>query len=47
IQEKYKAVMDDKGYLESVLRTGREKAETVANETLTRVKDAMGYSRRL
>jgi len=47
IQEKYKAVMDDQGYLESVLRNGREKAETVANETLNRVKDAMGYSRRL
>ncbi|CAD5938540.1 Tryptophan--tRNA ligase [Planktothrix tepida] len=47
IQEKYKAVMDDQGYLESVLRTGREKAEAVANETLNRVKDAMGYSRPL
>lgn len=47
IQAKYKAVMDDQGYLESVLRTGREKAEAVANETLTRVKDAMGYSRPL
>ncbi len=47
IQQKYKAVMDDQGYLESVLRNGREKAETVANETLNRVKDAMGYSRRL
>lgn len=47
IQAKYKAVMDDQGYLESVLRTGREKAEAVANETLNRVKDAMGYSRPL
>jgi tryptophanyl-tRNA synthetase len=47
IQEKYKAVMDDKGYLDSVLRTGREKAEEVANKTLTCVKDAMGYSRPL
>lgn len=44
IQEQYKAIMDDKGYLESVLRQGREKAEAVANSTLTRVKEAMGYS---
>jgi tryptophanyl-tRNA synthetase len=47
IQEKYRAVMDEKGYLESVLRQGREKAEAIANQTLTAVKDALGYSRRL
>ena len=44
IQEKYQAVMDDKGYLESVLREGREKAEAIANETLSNVKAALGYS---
>ncbi|MFH7025437.1 MAG: tryptophan--tRNA ligase [Heteroscytonema crispum UTEX LB 1556] len=44
IQEKYQGVMDDKGYLESVLRNGREKAEAIANQTLTRVKTALGYS---
>ncbi|HAO11288.1 MAG TPA: tryptophan--tRNA ligase, partial [Planktothrix sp. UBA8407] len=44
IQDKYKAVMDDRGYLESVLKDGREKAEAVANKTLNRVKEAMGYS---
>ncbi|MDJ0734560.1 MAG: tryptophan--tRNA ligase [Nostocaceae cyanobacterium] len=44
IQEKYQGVMDDKGYLESVLRSGREKAEAIANETLTQVKAAMGYA---
>ncbi len=44
IQDKYKSVMDDRGYLESVLREGRQKAETVANETLTRVKNALGFS---
>ncbi|GAA6619951.1 tryptophan--tRNA ligase [Scytonema sp. NUACC26] len=44
IQEKYQAILDDKGYLESLLREGRHKAETVANETLTQVKKAMGYS---
>ncbi|MGC9527671.1 MAG: tryptophan--tRNA ligase [Limnospira sp.] len=47
IQERYKAVMDDRGYLESVLRSGREKAEAVANQTLSRVKDALGYSKPL
>lgn len=44
IQEKYQAVMDDKGYLESVLRNGREKAEASANDTLSKVKAALGYS---
>ncbi|MGJ5673772.1 MAG: tryptophan--tRNA ligase [Nostochopsis sp.] len=44
IQEKYQAVMDDKGYLESVLRHGKHKAEAVANQTLAKVKTAMGYS---
>ncbi|GAB1542021.1 tryptophan--tRNA ligase [Scytonema sp. NUACC21] len=44
IQEKYQAIMDDKGYLESVLRDGRHKAEAVANQTLAQVKTAMGYS---
>ena len=44
IQEKYQAVMDDKGYLESVLRDGREKAEAIANDTLSKVKAALGYS---
>ncbi|MEQ8467263.1 tryptophan--tRNA ligase [Coleofasciculus sp. E2-BRE-01] len=44
IQQNYQAVMDDKGYLESVLRQGREKAEAIALSTLSRVKAAMGYS---
>jgi len=44
IQEKYQAIMDDKGYLESVLRDGREKAQAIANQTLTDVKSALGYS---
>ena len=47
IQDKYKAIMDDKGYLESVLKQGREKAGEVAHNTLTRVKEAMGYSKPL
>jgi tryptophanyl-tRNA synthetase len=44
IQDKYQAVMDDKGYLESVLRHGREKAEAIASDTLSKVKAALGYS---
>ncbi|MEQ9548514.1 MAG: tryptophan--tRNA ligase [Coleofasciculus sp. G3-WIS-01] len=44
IQQNYQAVMEDKGYLESVLRQGREKAEAIAVSTLSRVKTAMGYS---
>ncbi|MFB2977146.1 tryptophan--tRNA ligase [Microseira sp. BLCC-F43] len=47
IQEKYRAVMDEKGYLESVLRQGREKAEAIANVTLSQVKDALGYTKPL
>jgi tryptophanyl-tRNA synthetase len=44
IQEKYQAVMADKGYLQSVLRDGKQKAEAIANDTLTKVKAALGYS---
>ncbi|BAY12517.1 tryptophan--tRNA ligase [Calothrix sp. NIES-2098] len=44
IQDKYQAVMDDKGYLESVLRDGRQKAQAVANQTLVEVKAALGYT---
>ncbi|HCF28849.1 MAG TPA: tryptophan--tRNA ligase [Cyanobacteria bacterium UBA11049] len=44
IQDKYQAVTADKGYLESVLRDGREKAEAIANDTLSKVKAALGFS---
>ncbi|MFM6008367.1 MAG: tryptophan--tRNA ligase, partial [Sphaerospermopsis kisseleviana] len=47
IQDKYKEVMAEKGYLESVLRDGREKAEAIANKTLADVKAALGYTARL
>ncbi len=47
IQDQYQEIMADKGYLESVLREGRQKAEAVANTTLNQVKDALGYSRPL
>jgi tryptophanyl-tRNA synthetase len=43
IQEKYRDIIEDKGYLQSVLREGKHQAEAVANQTLTRVKTALGY----
>ncbi|ACK68819.1 tryptophanyl-tRNA synthetase [Gloeothece citriformis PCC 7424] len=43
IQTKYQEIMNDKGYLDSVLREGRYKASQVANATLTRVKESFGY----
>ncbi|MEH2235601.1 tryptophan--tRNA ligase [Nostoc sp.] len=44
IQEKYQAITADKAYLESVLRDGGEKARAIANQTLSQVKTALGYS---
>lgn len=44
IQDRYKEIVDEKGYLESILREGGEKARAIANETLNRVKLALGYS---
>jgi tryptophanyl-tRNA synthetase len=44
IQEKYHAIMADAGYLQSVLKDGREKAGAIANQTLAKVKAALGYS---
>ncbi|MBC1218843.1 tryptophan--tRNA ligase [Nostoc sp. UCD121] len=44
IQEKYNSVTTDKSYLESVLRDGGEKARAIANQTLSQVKAALGYS---
>ncbi len=47
IQDKYQEIMDNKDYLNSVLKEGAAKAEEVANTTLSRVKDALGYLPRL
>jgi tryptophanyl-tRNA synthetase len=43
IQEKYHNLIDERDYLNSVLRQGATTAATVANRTLTRVKNALGY----
>ncbi len=45
IQARYQELMQDPTELDQVLRTGREKAETVANATLERVRDALGFAR--
>ena len=43
IQDKYHELMSDRNYLDTVLRDGAEKASLTANQTLTRVKDALGF----
>ena len=43
IQDKYHELMDNPDYLDTVLRNGADKASTVANQTLIRVKDALGF----
>ncbi|MEM8722015.1 MAG: tryptophan--tRNA ligase [Cyanobacteria bacterium P01_G01_bin.39] len=43
IQNKYDELMDNRDYLDSVLRTGANQATSVAHQTLTRVKDALGF----
>ena len=45
IQARYRELMQDPTELDQVLNTGREKAETVANATLERVRDALGFAR--
>lgn len=47
IQEKYQALLDDRGYLETVLKQGNQKAIAIADRTLAKVKDALGYARPL
>lgn len=43
IQTKYREVVQESGYLDQVLRDGREKASETAFKTLDAVKEAMGY----
>jgi tryptophanyl-tRNA synthetase len=47
IQKKYQQIVDDRSYLDSVLRQGREKASAIAEQTLQRVRDALGFSQAL
>jgi tryptophanyl-tRNA synthetase len=43
IQESYKALREDSGQLIQVLEAGADRAGAVAQETLERVRDAMGF----
>ncbi len=45
IQDKFHSIVAAQGYLESVLREGRDQAEAIAKQTLAKVKDALGYAR--
>ncbi len=47
IQMRYQELTQERSHVESVLRQGRETAEQVAHQTLTAVKDALGYSKPL
>ncbi len=44
IQDRYHEIVGEPGYLDSVLKQGREKAEAIAIPTLNKVKAALGYS---
>ena len=44
IQQQYQTLLAEPGHLESVLRQGREQAEVIANQTLAKVKTALGFS---
>ena len=44
IQARYHLLMEDRKELEQVLKHGRHKAESVANATLSRVRDALGFA---
>ena len=44
IQARYRELMQDPTELDQVLSIGRERAETVANATLERVRDALGFA---
>ncbi|MCP9799469.1 tryptophan--tRNA ligase [Synechococcus sp. RedBA-s] len=43
LQERYEAIRAEPGYLDQVLRSGRERASAVAETTLERVRAAMGF----
>lgn len=45
IQRRYNELMDDRAELESVLKQGQDRAESVATATVDRVRNAMGFLR--
>jgi len=44
IQERYHAIMAEPGYLDAVLDDGASKAAAIANQTLNKVKQALGFA---
>ena len=46
IQEKYEEIMNEEGYLDSVLEQGAVRANEVAEKTCADVRDAMGFVHR-
>ena len=46
IQSRHRELMADRSELERVLADGQSKAEAVANATLERVRDALGFAKR-
>ncbi|HEY9737874.1 MAG TPA: tryptophan--tRNA ligase [Trichocoleus sp.] len=47
IQARYHELMGDRTYLSQVLKQGNERAIAIANQTLAKVKDALGYAKPL
>ena len=43
VQERYRTIRGERGYLEEVLRGGRQRASEVADRTLARVRQALGF----
>ena len=43
IQERYQVLINDPYELNKILLKGKEKAEIVANKTLSRVKSSLGF----
>ena len=46
IQARHRELMADRSELDRVLTEGQQNAETVANATLQRVRDALGLAKR-
>ena len=43
IQKKYNEIISDEAYLEGILKDGQLAAEEVANDTLRKAKESMGF----
>ena len=43
LQERYNRLMNEAGYLDSVLRLGREKAAAIAEDTLKLAQQRVGF----